>query len=164
MPLGRPPATESVTVGKFLLVFRSPAGAVVVAPASATSAMGSRAVERQLHDLTLAYDGADAVALGFNGYSGVGLDRHFLGDVAGGELGIDLRVAADLQGDTALQIAFEARSHHRDGVGTEGEIRGQVLTREVGGDNAHGAGSGLRERHLCIGHDSPVASSTTPEI
>ena len=42
MPLAWPPATEIVTVGKFLLVLRSPAGADVARPARKISSVACR--------------------------------------------------------------------------------------------------------------------------
>ena len=66
MPLAWPPATEIVTVGKFLLVLRSPAGADGGEAGEEDQLGRLPAVERHLHDPLVVDHLADARVLGLD--------------------------------------------------------------------------------------------------
>ena len=122
MPLAWPPATEIVTVGKFLLVLRSPAGADVARPGEEDQLGRLPSIERQFDHALVVHDLADPGRMRFD-HRRVGGDRHLFADDADRQRDIQLRIRADLEDDAVLHVGVEALQRHLQLIRPDGEVR-----------------------------------------
>ena len=147
--LALPPATESVMVGKFLLVFRSLATVPwVVAIAGQQDQLGRLArVQRQFDDFLVADDLADAAAVRFH-RQGLGLHHDLFADRADLQGRVDDRVGIDVEHDAGLDVGGEAVLGDLHAVRPDREVREEERAVGAGDGGAGLAGFGLDQRTL----------------